>query len=91
MTSTKARQEGGSAQDPSTKTMASRTFDVKFPYGTQLTFGSLTFANGEDENHKMLPLGRAPEHLAPVYGQAPCFPSISSTTDSAPEFGSNLV
>jgi hypothetical protein len=57
MTSTKARQEGGSAQDPSTKTMASRTFDVKFPYGTQLTFGSLIFAAGENGELKMLSLG----------------------------------
>jgi hypothetical protein len=44
--------------------MASRTFDVKFPCGTQLTFGSLTFATRQDRDLKMLPLGPAPEHLA---------------------------
>jgi hypothetical protein len=40
------------------------TFDVKFPHDTQLTFGSLTFTIGEDEDLKMLPLRLAPEHLA---------------------------
>jgi hypothetical protein len=44
--------------------MAPRTFDVKFPCGAKLTFGSLTFAAGEDEDLKMLPLGPAPENLA---------------------------
>jgi hypothetical protein len=44
--------------------MAPRTFDVKFPCGTQLTFGSLTFAAGEDRFLKMLPPGPAPDHLA---------------------------
>jgi hypothetical protein len=44
--------------------MASRTFDAKFPCGAQLTFGSLTFATGEDEDLKMLPPGPPPEHLA---------------------------
>jgi hypothetical protein len=39
-------------------------FDVKFPCGTQLTFGSLTFATGEDRHLKMLPSGPTPEHLA---------------------------
>jgi hypothetical protein len=33
-------------------------FDVKFPYDTQFTFGSLTFAAGEDENLMMLPQGQ---------------------------------
>jgi hypothetical protein len=47
-TSTEARQEGGSAEDPSEKIMASWTFNVKFPYDTQFTFGSLMFAAGED-------------------------------------------
>jgi hypothetical protein len=41
--------------------MAPWTFNVKFPYGTQFTFGSLTFVAGEDRNLKMLPLGSAPE------------------------------
>jgi hypothetical protein len=60
-----ARQEGGSAQDSSRKTMTPWTFNVKFPLGTQFTFGSLTFAVGEDEDLKMLPLGPAPEHPTP--------------------------
>jgi hypothetical protein len=37
--------------------MASRTFDVKFPYDTQLTFRSLTFAVGEDGDLKVLAPG----------------------------------
>jgi hypothetical protein len=44
--------------------MASRTFEVKFSCGTQLTFGSLIFATGENKELKMLPLGPAPGHLA---------------------------
>jgi hypothetical protein len=44
--------------------MASRAFDIKFSYGTQLTFGSLNFATEEDRDIKMLPPGPAPEHLA---------------------------
>jgi hypothetical protein len=44
--------------------MAPRTFDVKFPCGTQLTFGSLSFAAREDRELKMLPPGTTPEHLA---------------------------
>jgi hypothetical protein len=62
--STEARQIAGSAQDPSMKTMTSRTFHVKFSYDTQLTFGSLNFATGEDGDLKMMPSGPAPEHLA---------------------------
>jgi hypothetical protein len=61
---TEAHQEGGSAQDLSGKTIVPWTFDVKFPHGTQLTFGLLTFAAGEDGDLKMLPPGPAPEHLA---------------------------
>jgi hypothetical protein len=64
MTSTEAHQEGGSAQDLSGKIMAPWTFDVKFPCGTQLTFGLLTFAVREDGDVKMLPPGPALEHLA---------------------------
>jgi hypothetical protein len=64
MTSTEAHQVGETAQDPSRKTIALRTFDVKFPYGTQLTFESLTFAVEKDGDMKMLPPGPAPEHLA---------------------------
>jgi hypothetical protein len=41
-------------------------FDVKFPRGTQFTFGSLTFVTGEDGDLKMLPPGTAPEHPAPT-------------------------
>jgi hypothetical protein len=38
------------------------TFDMKFPLGTQITFGSLTFVVGEDGDLKMLPPEPAPEH-----------------------------
>jgi hypothetical protein len=38
------------------------------------------FAAGEDENLNMLPPGSAPEHLTSVYRQAPCLPTISSTS-----------
>jgi hypothetical protein len=58
-------------------------FDIKFPCDTQFTFGSLTFSAGEDGNLKMLPPGPALERLVPVYGQAPCFLAISSTTGDA--------
>jgi hypothetical protein len=34
------------------------TFDMKFPLGTQFSFGSLTFAVGEDGDLKMLPQGQ---------------------------------
>jgi hypothetical protein len=63
--------------------MSPWTFGVKFPYGTQITSGSLKFAAGEDENLKMLPPGPTPERLASVYGQAPCFSAISLTTGGA--------
>jgi hypothetical protein len=63
-TLTEARQEGGSAQDPSENTMAPWTFDVKFPHGIELTFRSLTFAAEEDGELKMLPPEPAPKHLA---------------------------
>jgi hypothetical protein len=39
---------------------------MKFPLGTQFTFGSLTFTAGEDEDLKMLPSGPAPEHPTPA-------------------------
>jgi hypothetical protein len=45
--------------------MAPWTFDVKFPLDTKFTFGSLTFATGEDEDLRMLPPGEATEHTAP--------------------------
>jgi hypothetical protein len=41
------------------------TFDVKFPRGTEFTFGSLTFVVGEDGDVRMLPPGEATEHTAP--------------------------
>jgi hypothetical protein len=63
--STEARQEGDCAQDPSEKAMAPWTFDIKFPRGTEFTFGSLTFVVGEDGDLRMLPLGEAAEHIAP--------------------------
>jgi hypothetical protein len=65
-TSTEVRQVRGSAQDPSEKTMAPCTFDMKFPIGTQFTFGSLSFAIGEDGDLKMLLPGPALEHLTPT-------------------------
>jgi hypothetical protein len=46
--------------------MAPWSFNVKFPHGTQFTFGSLTFVTGDDGDLKMLPPGTAPEHPAPV-------------------------
>jgi hypothetical protein len=63
--------------------MAPWTFNVKFPYVTQFTFRSLTFAAGEDGNLKMLPPGSAPVRLALVYGQAPCLLGITSISDGA--------
>jgi hypothetical protein len=63
--------------------MAPWTFNVKFPYGTRFTFGSLTFAMGKDENLKMLTLGLAPECFTSVYGQSSYFLTISSTTGGA--------
>jgi hypothetical protein len=62
--STEARQEGACAQDPSGKAMAPWTFDVKFPLGTEFTFGSLTFAAEEDGDLRMLPPGEATKHTA---------------------------
>jgi hypothetical protein len=56
------------------------TFNVKFSYDIEFTFGSLTFVAGEDENLKLLTLGSAPERLTTVYGQTPCLPVISSTS-----------
>jgi hypothetical protein len=54
------------------------TFDVKFPLGTKFTFGSLTFAAGEDGDLRMLPLGEATEHTAPS--------SASSETQANSDF-----
>jgi hypothetical protein len=45
--------------------MAPWTFDIKFPRGTEFTFGSLTFAAGEDGDIRMLHPGEAAEHIAP--------------------------
>jgi hypothetical protein len=39
---------------------------VKFPLGTQFTFGSLTFTAGEDRDIKMLSPGPALEHPTPA-------------------------
>jgi hypothetical protein len=82
-TSTEACREGENAQDPSEKIMTPWMFDIEFLYGTQFTFGSFTFTVGKDVNLKMLPLGQAPGCLALVYGQAPYFLVISSTTGGA--------
>jgi hypothetical protein len=67
MTSTEAREEGGSVQDSSEKTMTPWTFDIKFPHGTEFTFRSLMFVAGEHRDLKMLPPRQAPEHLAQVW------------------------
>jgi hypothetical protein len=45
--------------------MAPWTFNIKFPRGTEFTFGSLTFAAGEDGDLRMLPPGETTEHIAP--------------------------
>jgi hypothetical protein len=45
--------------------MAPWTFDIKFPRGTEFTFGSLTFAAGEDGDLRMLPPGEVAEHITP--------------------------
>jgi hypothetical protein len=58
------------------------TFDVKFPLGTKFTFGSLTFAAGEDEDLRMLPPGEATEHTAPS--------SVSSGTQADSDFFDGL-
>jgi hypothetical protein len=50
--------------------MTSRMFDVKFSCGTQLTFGSLTFAAKEDRDLKILPPGSTLEHLASTSSSA---------------------
>jgi hypothetical protein len=63
--------------------MAHWTFDVKFPLGTRFTFGSLTFAAGEDRGLKMLPPGPAPEHLTP----APSSTSSSTCSGLDPFIG----
>jgi hypothetical protein len=66
--------------------MAPRTFDVKFPYDTQLTFKSLSFATGEDRELKMLPLGPTPEHLTLASSAA----SGGSCLGSDPSVGSYI-
>jgi hypothetical protein len=43
---------------------------MKFPLGTQFTFGSLTFAAGEDGDFKMLPSRPVPEHPTPAPSSA---------------------
>jgi hypothetical protein len=50
--------------------MAPWNFDIKFPRGTQFTFGSLTFAAREDGDLKVLPPGPAPEHHTPAPSSA---------------------
>jgi hypothetical protein len=58
------------------------TFDVKFPFGTKFTFGSLTFAAGEDGDLRMLPPGEATGHTAPS--------SASSDTQADSDFFDGL-
>jgi hypothetical protein len=77
--STEVHQEGGSSRDLSGKTTAPS--DIKFPGGTQFTFGSLTFIMAKDEDLKMLPLETALECLVLVHGPNPCSPANSSTSD----------
>jgi hypothetical protein len=62
--------------------MAPWIFDVKFPLGTKFTFGSLTFAAGEDGDLRMLPPGEATEHTTPS--------SASSGTQANLEFFDRL-
>jgi hypothetical protein len=50
--------------------MAPWIFDVKFPHGTEFTFGSLTFAAGEDGDLRMLPPGEVTEHTALSYASS---------------------
>jgi hypothetical protein len=59
------------------------SFNMKFPLGTQFTFGSLTFVAGEDENLKMLPPGTTSEHPA----HAPSSTSGSTCSGSDPFVG----
>jgi hypothetical protein len=51
--------------------MAPWTFNIKLPYDTEFTFGSLMFTAREDGNLELLTRGPAPKHLASVYGQVP--------------------
>jgi hypothetical protein len=81
--STKARQDGGSAQDPPGWLMAPWTFSIKLPYDTQFIFRSLMFATRDDGSLKLLTQGPAPRHHAPVYGQAPYLPVNPSTSGGA--------
>jgi hypothetical protein len=59
-TLTETHQEEGSAQDPSMWLMAPWTFNIKFPYNTQIIFGSLMFVVGEGENLELLIRGPVP-------------------------------
>jgi hypothetical protein len=59
------------------------TFDMKFPFGTQFTFGSLTFAVRENEDLKMLPPRPALKHPTP----APSSTSGSTCSGSDPFAG----
>jgi hypothetical protein len=81
--STEARHIGESAQDPSQKIMTPWTFNIKFSYNTQFTFGSLMFAAGKDGNLELLTRCLAPECLTPVYGQPPYLPTSTSISGGA--------
>jgi hypothetical protein len=65
---TETRQKEKNAQDPSGKIMLPWTFNAKFPYDTQFTFGSMTFVAEKDGNLKMSPARSASERLTLVYG-----------------------
>jgi hypothetical protein len=56
------------------------TFNIKFPYDTQLIFGPLMFAIGDDGNLELLTQGPTPSHLALVYGISPYYPVDLSTS-----------
>jgi hypothetical protein len=60
-TSTETHQEEESAQDSSGWLMAPWTFSIKFPYNTQIIFGSLLFVVGEGGNLELLIQGPAPK------------------------------
>jgi hypothetical protein len=66
--------------------MTLKTFDIKFPCTTQLTFGSLTFATEKDGDLKMLPPGSALEHLTLTLSSA----SVGSSSGSDPCAGSYI-
>jgi hypothetical protein len=82
-TSTEACREGGSARDLPEKIMAPWMTNIKFPRGTQFTFGTLTSTEGEDGDLKMLLLEAALERVTLVHGHHPYSSASSSTSGGA--------